>query len=260
MTSEKIYVFVLCFIVYALLTVLFTYLMFTITRMELTFIRLGQRDEAIQEKIKKEKHKNQTKLWINRIGTLLLALLFLVSFSFSMFVCAREDSPANGLPSLKVVKSASMSKKHSANTYLFENDLNDQFQMYDLIICRHLPSENELELYDIVIYKQDDLYVIHRIVGIEEPNEKHPNERHFLLQGDASEYADKFPVRYEQMYGIYQGTRIPFVGSFVLFLQSPAGWLCMLLAILVFIAQWIIDKKIKQETEKRMAVMTVEET
>lgn len=259
MTNEKIYVFVLCFLVFFLLTILLAYLMWVITKTELVMIRLGQRDETIREKADKEKNKNQTWLWVNRIGSLLLALILLLSFSFAIFVRVREDAPANGIPSVKVVKSSSMSEKHPNNTYLFENDLNDQFQMYDLVICRHLPAENELKLYDIVVYKQDDLYVIHRIVGIEEPNEAHPNERYFLLRGDASETADKFPVRYEQMYGIYQGTRIPFAGSLVLFLQSPAGWLCMLLAIFAFLAQWVVEKKLKQETAKRLALIEAEE-
>ena len=124
--------------------------------------------------------------------------------------------------------------------------------MFDLVICHHLPAEDELELYDIVVYKQDDRYIIHRIVGIEEPNEQHPNERYFLLQGDAVEYPDKFPVLYSQMQGIYEGSRIPFLGSFVLFLQSPAGWLCVLLVVFAMIATPIVEKKIREEINKRI--------
>ena len=151
-----------------------------------------------------------------------------------------------------------MAKKYSGNTYLFDNDLDNQFQMFDIVVCRHLPAEDELELYDIVVYKKDDMYVIHRIVGIEEPNANHPNERHFLLQGDAVEYPDKFPVLYSQMQGIYEGSRIPFIGSFVLFLQSPAGWLCVLLVIFSMIATPIVEKKIKEATDKR--ILTFAET
>ena len=80
-------------------------------------------------------------------------------------------------------------------------------------LCLALPKEEDLKLYDIVVYKQDDIYVVHRIVGIEEPNEKHPNERYFLLQGDAVDSPDRFPVKYSQMQGIYTDEKIPFVGS-----------------------------------------------
>ena len=160
---------------------------------------------------------------------------------------AMQDRPANGIPSIKVVKSESMSKKHPENKYLTDNDLNDQFQMFDVVVCNHLPAEDELKLYDIVVYKQEDLYIIHRIVGIEEPNANHPGVRHFLLQGDAVENPDKFPVLYSQMQGIYEGNRIPFIGSFILFLQSPAGWLCVLLVIFSMVVTPIVEKKIKED-------------
>ena len=66
-----------------------------------------------------------------------------------------------------------MSTKNEKNEYLFENDLNDQFDMFDIVITQPLPDEEELQLYDIVVYERDDMLVIHRIVEIEEPNEKH---------------------------------------------------------------------------------------
>ena len=99
------------------------------------------------------------------------------------------------------------------------------------------------------------MYVIHRIVGIEEPNEKHPNERQFLLQGDAVENPDRFPVLYSQMQGIYEGERMPYIGSFLLFLQSPAGWLCVLLVVFTIIITPIVEKLIENEKRKRLALL-----
>ena len=151
-----------------------------------------------------------------------------------------------------------MARKNPENTYLFDNNIQNQLQMFDVVICNHLPAEDALKLYDIVVYKQDDMYVIHRIVGIEEPNANHPNERHFLLQGDAVENPDKFPVLYSQMQGIYEGVRIPFVGGFILFLQSPAGWLCVLLVIFSMTVTPIVEKKIKEATEKRISAFSVQ--
>lgn len=256
MTPFEIYVFVLCFIVFSLLTAMFTYLITSIAKMEMELIRHGHRDDAIKKELNKKKTESRALLWVNRVVSLLLCLVFVAAFSLAVYIRATEDRPANGIPSIKVVKSESMAEKYSENTYLFENDLNNQFQMFDIVICSHLPAEDELELYDIVVYQQDDMYIIHRIVGIEEPNEKHPNERHFLLQGDAVERPDRFPVLYSQMQGIYEGMRIPFAGSFILFLQSPAGWLCILLVIFSMIATPIVEKKTKKETEKRIFVFS----
>ena len=256
MTGFEIYVFLLCFIVFSLLTAMFTYLIVTVAKMELDMIRYGHRDEAIkkqkEKELKKNKNLSRALLWANRIFSVSLCLLMVTAFAFAIYVRAAEDRPANGIPSIKVVKSESMATKNKKNTYLFTNDLNDQFQMFDIIVGRHMPAEEDIELYDIVIYERDGVYVIHRIVGIEEPNASHPNERHFLLQGDAVDSPDTFPVLYSQMKGIYEGTRIPFVGSFVLFLQSPAGWLCVLLVVFSMVAIPIVDRKIKIETDKRL--------
>ncbi|MBQ7106019.1 MAG: hypothetical protein IJN93_00675 [Clostridia bacterium] len=256
MTSYDIYVFILCFIVFTLLTAMFTYLITSITRMELELIRFGHRDETIKKQLNKKKTESRALLWISRIVSLLLCAVFVCTFIFAIYVRVNDDRPANGIPSIKVVKSESMSQKHPDNKYLFDNKLDNQFQMFDMVICRHLPAENELKLYDIVVYKRDDMYVIHRIVGIEEPNEQHPNERHFLLQGDAVENPDKFPVLYNQMQGIYKGTRIPFIGSFILFLQSPAGWLCVLLVIFSMVVTPIVEKKIKEATGERISAFS----
>ena len=256
MTPYEIYVFILCFIVFSLLTAMFTYLITSITKMELELIQHGHRDEAIKKELNKKRQESRAFLWINRIVSPLLCAVFVTTFAFAVYIRATQDRPANGIPSIKVVKSESMSKKHPDNIYLSDNNLNDQFQMFDVVVCNHLPAEDELKLYDIVVYKQENMYVIHRIVGIEEPNENHPGVRHFLLQGDAVENPDKFPVLYSQMQGIYEGNRIPFIGSFILFLQSPAGWLCVLLVIFSMVVTPIVEKKIKEATEKRISAFS----
>ena len=259
MTGFDIYVFILCFIVFLLLTAMFTYLISHIVKMEIQFIKFGHRDETIKKEYEKELNKNKNLsrviLWSNKIISLLVCVILIALFAFAIYVRTTEDRAANGIPSIKVVKSESMATKNSKNTYLFLHHLDNQFQMFDIIICHHLPAENELELYDVVVYKKDDMYVIHRIVGIEEPNASHPNERQFLLQGDAVEYPDSFPVLYSQMQGIYEGERIPYVGSFLLFLQSPAGWLCILLVVFAIIITPIVEKLIDKEKKKRLALL-----
>ena len=250
----EIYVFILCFIVFSLLTAMFSYLIVALTKTELEMINYGHRDEAIKKQLNKKGKESKVLLWINRVVSFLLCLALVSAFAFAVFIRATDDRPANGIPSIKVVKSESMAEKHSDNTYLFANNLNDQFQMFDIVICSHLPAEEELELYDIVVYRRDGLYVIHRIVGIEEPNENHPNERHFLLQGDAVENPDTFPVLYSEMQGIYEGVRIPFAGSFILFLQSPAGWLCVILVVFSMIITPMVENKIKKATESRIQI------
>ena len=253
MTNFDIYVFLLCAIVFTLLTAMFSYLLYSITKSELELIQFGLRDIEIREEYeKKNRLSYKVARFLGRVLSLVLCLSFACAFMGALYVKANDDRPANGIPSYKVVKSESMAEKYEKNKYLFDNKLDDQIQQFDLVICEHLPDEKDLKLYDVVVYRVDDTYLIHRIVGIEEPNEDHPNSRHFLLQGDAVERPDRFPVLYGQMQGIYKGNRIPYVGSFIMFLQSPAGWLCMILVAFVMIISPIVEKKLNDAKKLRL--------
>lgn len=254
MTNYEIYVFVLCTVVFVLLTATFSYLIYLYAKQELELIRTGQRDEQIRRDFEKKKTaKYKAMLWTGRILSVVICLAFAATFAFALYLRTKEDEPIGEIPALKVVRSSSMQEKNENNKYLFEDDLNDQFAMFDVVICEQLPAEEDLQKYDIVIYKQKDMYVIHRIIAIEEPNEDHPNERHFLFRGDAVEYSDKFPVRYSQMLGIYRGTNIPFVGSFIMFLQSPAGAMCMILIAFAIIIAPIAEGILERARRARLA-------
>ena len=149
-----------------------------------------------------------------------------------------------------------MSEKYERNTYLFQNDLNDQLQLFDVVLLHELPKEEDIQLYDIVVYEHiSGALLIHRIIGIEEPNENHPNERHFLLQGDAVHYPDSFPVRYSQMRSIYRGERVPNIGSFVYFMQSPAGIICLILIVVSLILMPIADGYLIKREYQRVTVL-----
>ncbi len=255
MSDYEVYTFLLCLIVFVLLTVLFTALMIRIVTLTVKLIRTGAEDERIRIEYEKAQQKGTGGCigkCISAVFTLLLCLFCALSVYVNIAANNHSGIISDKIPSISVVQSGSMSYKHEKNTYLKKNGLDDQLQTFDLIITHALPDEFALELYDIVVYEVDGTLIIHRIVGIEEPNDKHPDQRHFLLQGDALENQDRFPVYYSQMRAIYRGERIPFVGSFVSFLQSPAGYLCILLVLLTLIVVPLAEKKIAKEEKKRL--------
>ena len=255
MSDFEIYVFILCLIVFLMFTALFSSMIVTMTQMKLKLVKNGLEDDEIKKEYEKRKKSKRGWAIVGKVFSVILCVILLAAFAFSVYMNATKDKAPNGIPSIKVVKSDSMSYKNEKNTYLTENGIDNQLQTFDVIVTHHLPPEEELQVYDIVVYKVDDYYIIHRIVAIEEPNESHPNERRFLLQGDAVSSPDRFPVLYSQMQGIYRDQRVPFVGSFVLFLQSPAGWLCILLLLAAAIATPIVQKKIENEEKKRIDAM-----
>ncbi len=257
MTSYEIYVFLLCLIVFVMLTALSVACLWIITRLSLRLIRSGIEDERIL----KEHRDNEAKKAKCKYAKIadyavsgVVCLAFVVMLVVSVAIRCTENSQCGALPSFRVVKTSSMAKANVKNSYLTENKLTDQIQMFDLIRTEKLPDEMELELYDIVVYETDDMLIVHRIVEIEEPNESHPDCRHFRLQGDAVDSPDRFPVLYEQMRAIYDGDRTPFVGSFVLFMQSPAGWLCTLLIVIAMIAAPVLDKKLQTAKDERLKI------
>lgn len=258
MTQHEIYTFILCLIVFVALTSLFTALIAVITRLIIKLIRSGSEDTEILKEYQNSLHaKKPPRAWeiVGVIFSGLVCMALFVVFLFSLTLNLTESKFTSGIPSLKVVKSESMSEKHGDNRHLHDNGINNQLQMYDLIITSALPAEDKLSLYDVVVYEKKGDLIIHRIVGIEEPNENHPDRRYFTLQGDAVKYKDEFPVTYDQMRAVWNGKRIPFIGSFIMFMQSPAGWLCMLLVVFALIATPLVEKKITCEKGIRLQIM-----
>ena len=253
MSAYEIYTFLLCLIVYVLLSTLSVIVIITLVKMTLKMIKHGLEDDKIKEEKEKTEKKGKCTC-LDKVISTIAGVLFIAVFIFSSYVNLQQNSTFEKIPTLRIVSSASMSHKHKDNKYLVENDLNNQFQTFDLIFTYKLPKEEDLKLYDIVVYEVDGMLVIHRIVGIEEPNNDH-KERYFLLQGDAVERPDRFPVYYSQMRAIYRSERIPFVGSFITFMQSPAGWLCVILMIVAVVSLPIVEKKVKKATDERLAVL-----
>ena len=257
MTDYEIYVFILCFIVFVMLTTLSIACVSIITKLSLKLINHGVEDQEILEEHKKRQTKKKASKFTKILDCAVsgaVCLVFIVMLISSLVIRCTENSCCGLLPTYRVVKTSSMETKNPKNTYLKENNLDDQIKTFDLIRTEKLPDEMDLELYDIVVYETDGLLIVHRIVGIEEPNEEHPDCRHFKLQGDAVEAADRFPVFYKQMKAIYRGDRIPFIGSFILFMQSAAGWLCTLLIIFTIIATPILDKKLTSARKARLDI------
>ena len=254
MTGFELYVFFLCLTVFILLTGVFTFFIVTLIKLNIKLVESGSEDELIIKE-RQNPPKKSGLAWIETAVSLVLCILFVLSFAFSIYVRFQEEKYYDGIPTINVVASSSMETKHKSNTYLVEYDLNDQFSTFDLIITYKVPPAEELQTFDIVVYEAEGMMIIHRIIDIEPPNSAHPDEYWFTCKGDALENTDRFPVRYSQIKGIYRGERVPFVGSFVAFMQSPAGLLCILLILFGFIAAPIAEKTFEKAKAKRYEII-----
>ena len=247
------YIIVVCLIVFITLTAMFAVLITSIIKMRLKVIKGGLADSEIlkqEQQVKKAKHTHAARSSVNKILSIFFCALMLLVFGLSIGTRIASSNKVGDTPIVKVVKSGSMATVYEKNEYIVKNNLTNQIKRYDLITLFKLPEENDLKVYDVVMYEKNGICVIHRIVAIEEPDEKH-SERYFLLQGDANQYPDKFPVKYSQMLGIYKNNRVPYVGSFVDFMQSPVGYLCILLIVFSCVISPIADKKLDKAIEER---------
>lgn len=251
MTAYEIYIFILCTIVLLLLVLTFGYAIASMVKMQLNIIKHGLADGEITAKRRNAKtSRSDVAVLKNKITPCVVFVLVATAFVFSLSLNLSEKN-ANGVFPFKVVNSGSMAEKNKNNAYLFENNLDGQLKVFDLVYIQALPDESELKLYDVVTYYKDGLLIIHRIVRIFEPDEKHPARR-YLMQGDANAYADETPITYNDMRGVYGNFRIPFVGSAIQFLHSPAGYLCVLLILFVDVVAPILDKKLAKAEEERL--------
>lgn len=253
MTGYEIYTFLICLLMFLLLGGLLTLLLIIIFKNTKKVISLGGEDDKIIKQKEEEKKKKPSTIGniIDYVGSGLIAVLALGVFLFAIISTPTSISqPVTG-QTAQVVKSSSMSYKNENNKYLFENNLNNQFDTFDLVFINALPEENELKLYDIVVYETNGILVIHRIIEIEEPNQYHPDCRYFKTQGDAIDTHDKFPVLYSQMRGIYTGERVHFVGSFILFLQSYPGYICIGLIIAASVVIPLLENHLDKHKNER---------
>ena len=254
MENYEIYILILAITVFTIFTVLFSVMIAYITKYAVKLIRYGDDDEIILKKRKYIMKTPSERSGLEKAFSTFFSVVLIAVFIIALCISCTDNDFDSGLSSIKIVKSDSMATKNEKNKYLFENNLNDQFEMFDVVITHPLPDEDEIELYDIVVYERDGMLIIHRVVGIEEPNDKH-SERYFLFQGDAISRHDVYPVLYSQMKAIYEGERIPFLGSIITFIQSPAGWLCFILILFGIIVTPIIENKLLNEMRKRLALL-----
>lgn len=258
MTDYEIFILVLCLIVFVLLAGLSAICLTIMVRQDKRLIACGESDEKLIKEYKRlNKCCSKTGDVIAMAFNIIICIVFVAVLIFSLYINTQDSAVSDTIPTLRVVESDSMSEKNAANTYLYENGLDNQFDTFDLIYTYKMPDEYALELYDIVVYEYKDTLIIHRIVAIEEPNDTHPDCRWFTLRGDANEYSDSTSVLYTQMKGIYTGERIRFLGSFVLFMQSPAGWLCVALIVAVVFISPAIEKYIGKKKYRRLVEIGV---
>lgn len=246
------YVLLICSLVFIALLVFFTIIILHFVKSSLFQIRKGYLDEEIIESISKKEKKKKPIKYLSKALLVLFSIITIASFSFSLTILISEKANINSYGVPKVVNSNSMAYKLDTNTYLKENNLDNQISRFDLIYLSSIPKEDIIRLYDVIAYQNIDGFLyVHRIVEIR----KIDNTTYYVFKGDASYSNDPQLVTYSMMKGIYKGKKIPYVGSLIVFLQSPIGYLSLILILFSSFIAPSIKKKMEKEIDKRKDVI-----
>lgn len=215
----------------ACFTVVFTILFVSYRKFAVAEIDSGKRDIELIELYFHDRKKSvmRWKKILKAVKFLLYTLLMaFITFClvFTAFVRFSSEIPF-GTKSFMVVATGSMSEKYKDNTYLFSENLNDQFPQRCIIIIEKV-SESDLKQYDVVAYKHPSgATYIHRIRRIDVDESGNTT---YYTRGDANKDDDQVDscfanrdTTYDDIIGKYTGVYIPYLGAFVLFLQSYAG-------------------------------------
>ncbi len=221
-------------------------------------IRLGNQDaDFLYDLIKESKAKIQKRRKIisiikNCAYCIFLAIIIPV-ISLAVISKVNGDVMMIGGNSVIVVASGSMSEKNSSNNYLFTENLNNQFQTYDIIVINKVNDEADLKKYDVISFINDKgITVIHRIIDFEYQN----GERVYVTRGDANNATDKYRPTFDNVIGRYSGKRVPLVGMFVLFFQSGSGIITVVAVIYCLLVIDYLSKKMNKESEKRLEILS----
>lgn len=254
MTALEIISLAATFAGVACFAAVFTMLYRSYARASITQTESGKRDielidRALNDKSEKASRRKKISSVVKTVVFVVFLVLVVPLFVFSLVNRFADGKPVFG-KSIMVVASGSMSEKNEANGYLVTNDLNNQFAQYDIIVLEQVVSVDELSVYDVIAYRNDaGINVIHRIREKVASGE----QTKFITRGDANNADDKYQPSFDDVLGVYRGARLPFVGMFVMFLQSYAG---IITVISLFYCLFMIDyvyRKIEKCEDKRIS-------
>lgn len=144
--------------------------------------------------------------------------------------------------------------------YTFMNvltdSMEDEFYPGDVVLCEQLDDYTDLEDGEVIAYRititddqgnSEEIIRIHRIVKRDETG------INYITKGDNSPAVDEYRVSPSYIIGVYNGTRIPVLGSIISFVTSQTGILICLVIPMALFFIYALYKFIKAILEYKMS-------
>ena len=233
---------------------IFTILYVTYTNAAINEYKSGKKDvelidEAIYDNLAHVKKRREIIKTIKSIGFYGLMIIIIPIFVFSLLNKFSGNISMIGDKGILVVASGSMSQKNEANHYIITEDLNDQFDTYDTIVIEKVKYASDVNTYDVIAFTNDEgKIVIHRVIDRLVIN----GELRFETRGDSNNASDKYKPCMDDIKGKYIGVKVPVIGMFVLFMQSPIGIITVFGLLYCLITTDRLNEKLFKQQQKRL--------
>lgn len=233
---------------------LFTILYRTYAISQINEIKQGKRDIEIIDEVIYEKQiavRRRKKIFkvVKTILYYLCMLIVVPLFLLSVVSKFQNNTLMIGNKAMMVVGSDSMSYQNEKNDYLKTNNLNDQFETYDILILEKVENYSDLKQYDVIAYKNNKgINIIHRIKEFKVEN----GLKVMVTRGDANNGDDEYKPVFDDVIGRVTSTRIQGLGMFIMFLQSYAGIITIVSLIYCLLMIDFYSTKIEKTQDNRV--------
>lgn len=126
---------------------------------------------------------------------------------------------------------------------VLSGSMSPTFEAGDMILLRKVDTD-ELKVGDVICFTEEETVVTHRIMEIQATEDD--GTPVYITKGDANNVEDLVPIFPEQVQGIYTGTRLPGVGNFAYFLQTPQGMLIFIGGPILLLVLWDVFRRMVQ--------------
>lgn len=194
----------------------------------------------------------RARLWKIIGNTVLIVFYLLIAAVMIAAIAIRVqgNSFKIGDKSYLVIKTGSMETVNSLNTYVEENNLNDQILTYSLIEVEEVTPE-EMEQYRIYAFFADDgTVIVHRLIAMGSNGD---GEMRYAFRGDANSISASYEVSvpFDRIIGVYTGWNNWGLGIFVNYAQSYIGIITFAFALILIGFYDILDAAIGKRIKVR---------
>lgn len=179
--------------------------------------------------------KNTTPIW-KRIVSILLCVILIPVIIINIVLIFDGFNNKNDMPSAfgyrpMIVLSGSMSPV---------------FEAGDMILIKDVENPAALQKGDITCYLISGKATTHRIIQVAEKD----GQTAYVTKGDYNNVEDRLAVMPDQIQGTYTGFRIPHLGDFLMFVQTPQGILLFVGVPFILYVLYDVFKRRKDSSKK----------